>query len=75
MRGKILLLGIGLALVIAGVFFSTQTIQINEGNQCTVDGGCRNVTASVPTVAIGALVIVAGLVVAVIGLRRTTEDQ
>ena len=74
MRGRVLLLGLGAVLIIAGVYVSTQTIQINEGNQCTVDGGCRNVIANVPTVAIGALLLIAGLVAIVLGFRRTSEE-
>lgn len=74
MRRRAVLAAIGVVLAAFGLWLSTQTFQINEGNQCTVDGGCRNVIANVPSVAIGAVLIVIGILAVVVGLRKSEDE-
>jgi hypothetical protein len=71
---KLALLTIGIALAAAGLWVTTTTIQVNRGNQCGADG-CRNVSASIPTVAPGAILIIIGFIIAVYGVWRGKSED
>lgn len=76
MQGKYLIVAVGVVLMVAGFYVTSIPIGVNRGNQCTVDMGCfTNGAVSVPSVGLGLLVVVVGLLVAVYGYRRGAGDE
>lgn len=74
MRTKILLMVIGIAMVAVGIWVAALApSQLNEGNQCTVNGGCRNVTVSISYVGPGAALAAVGIGVILYGYRKGKE--
>jgi len=73
-RSKLALLAIGVALAAVGLWVTTTTIFINQGNQCGADG-CFSVSANVPSVGPGMLLFITGFVIAVYGLRRREDEE
>ncbi len=75
MRSKLALLAIGVAIAAAGLWVTTMSTFINEGNQCGANG-CVNVSASIPSVGSGILLFIVGFIIAVYGLsRKEGEDD
>ncbi len=72
-RSRLVLLAVGVALAVAGLWVTTMPIQINEGNRCGANG-CMGVSATVPSVAPGMLLFVVGFVIVVYGLRRSEGE-
>lgn len=74
MRRKLALLAIGIAFAAAGLWVVTTSTFINEGNQCGANG-CMNVSANIPSVGPGILLIVVGFLIAVYGLSRSEGEE
>ena len=74
MRRKVALLAMGVLLAAAGFWVSTIQIQLTETNQCGANG-CGASAGSIPFVAPGAFLIVAGFVVVVFGLTRKKDAE
>ena len=74
MRSKLALLALGVALAAGGLWVVTTPTFINEGNQCGANG-CMNVSANIPSVGPGILLIVVGFLIAVYGLSRSEGEE
>ncbi len=75
MQSKYLVVALGIVLMGAGFYITSIPFDVNRGNQCTVDMGCfTNGPVSVPSLGLGLIVVVVGLVVAVWGYRRGAEE-
>ena len=75
MRIKLVLLAVGVVFAAAGLWVIRMPTFINEGNQCGANG-CSNVSADIPSVGPGILLIIVGFIIAVYGLlRRESEDD
>ncbi len=76
MRTRLILIALGVVMVAVGLWVATLApSQLNEGNQCTVNGGCRNVTTNISYVGPGAIILVIGLGVAIYGYRKSEVEE
>ena len=77
MKIKLVLVGIGIVIAILGLYITSRPITIGGGtNSCSVANGCMATgTVEVPSVGLGMLVFVAGLVTLIYGYRREGDQE